>query len=58
MNRAYIVIVFSVLIMFTGFSHVISSHVATDCGAHKPTNPECPVIRLVLALYATIDQFV
>ena len=46
MNRAHIVIVFSVLVMSTGLSHVISSHVAKDCGAHNPTNPRCPILRL------------
>ena len=51
--------------MFTSVvSHVISSHVAKDCGAHKPTNPEYSPSSIyalrspVLALYATIDQFV
>ena len=58
------VVIFSALVMFTGVvSHFISSHVAKDCGAHKPTNPECsPSCRYalrspVLALYATIDHF-
>ena len=41
--------VFAVLVMFTGFTHVISSHVAKHCGAHKPTNPERPVLRLFLS---------
>ena len=51
--------------MFTGdVSHVISSHVPKDCGAHKPTYPECSHFlylgfpSLVLALHATIGQFV
>ena len=49
MNRANIVVVFSVLVMFMGLSHVISSHVAKDCGAHKPINPECPILSLSLS---------
>ena len=60
MNRAHIVVVFSVLVMFS-LSHVISSHVAKDCGAHKPTNPSVLYFVfpcLVLVLYATIDHFV
>ena len=49
------VVVFSALVIFTSVvSHVISSHVAKDCGSYKPTNPGCLVLRLTFSCICSL----